>query len=48
MAVLFIDQKEQCMLKYHLGTKEQHTVYEAEIVGLILALHLLATLTHTD
>ena len=45
-AVLFINQEEQCVLKYHLGTKVQHMVYKAEIVGLILALHLLAALTH--
>lgn len=29
------------MLHYHLGTLEEHTVYEVELVGVILGLHLL-------
>ena len=31
------------VLKFHLGTTEQHTVYEAELVGMILGLHLIKT-----
>ena len=27
--------------RFHLGTKKEHTVYEGEIVGMILAIHLL-------
>ena len=30
-------------LKLHLGTTGQHTVYEAELVGMILGLHLIKT-----
>ena len=29
------------VLKFHLGSITHHTVYEAELVGLLLALHLL-------
>ena len=31
--------------RYHLGTSTKHTVYEAELVGIILALFLLASLS---
>ena len=31
------------VLMLHLGTTEQHTVYEAELVGMILGLHLIKT-----
>ncbi|KAI0083096.1 hypothetical protein BDY19DRAFT_998865 [Irpex rosettiformis] len=43
-AVMYIKQKRKerkTVLRYYLGTSEQHTVYEAELVGLLLALHLL-------
>ena len=30
-------------IKLYLGTTEQHTVYEAELVGMILGLHLIKT-----
>ena len=43
-AVLFINGVEQNSLRYHLGSVFEHTVYEGEIVGLTLALHLLAGL----
>ena len=43
-AVLFIDGIERNSLRYHLGSVSEHTVYEGEIVGLTLALHLLAGL----
>ena len=39
--------KNNCVLKsiqYKLGTPEEHTVYEVELVGIILALHLLMSL----
>jgi hypothetical protein len=29
-------------LQYHLGTDQQHTVHESEVVGLLLAAHLLS------
>lgn len=31
------------VLKFHLGTAQEHTVYEGELVGLILAQHLLSS-----
>lgn len=50
-AVLYVNQREVAELKYHLGRDSQHMVYEAEIVGLLLAIHLLSnvetTLTQT-
>ncbi|TFY52367.1 hypothetical protein EVJ58_g10059 [Rhodofomes roseus] len=33
--------REPVVLRHHLGSSTRHTVYEAEIVGLILAAHLL-------
>ncbi|KAG2031395.1 ribonuclease H-like domain-containing protein [Suillus americanus] len=42
-AVLFRAGKQPRTLCYHLGTEEEHTVFEAEEVGLTLAAHLLAT-----
>jgi ribonuclease HI len=42
-AVLMREGKEPCTLKYHLGSDKAHTVYEAEVVGLTLAVKLLAT-----
>ena len=29
------------ILKLHLGTTEQHTVYEAKLIGMIMGLHLI-------
>lgn len=40
-AVLIKNNGQQLRLQYHLGTQEQHTVYEAELVGIRLALHLI-------
>jgi len=34
-------------LKYHLGSEEEHTVYEAEAIAVVLALHMLNGLTET-
>jgi ribonuclease HI len=42
-AVLIRNGQEPRMLRYHLGTDEEHTVFEGEMVGLTLAVHLLAT-----
>ena len=35
---------EPIVLRYHLGSSERHTVYKAEIIGLILGVHLLLQL----
>lgn len=35
---------EPIVLRYHLGSSERHMVYKAEIVGLILGVHLLLQL----
>ena len=43
-AVLYINSIERHSLQYHLGLDTEHTVYEAEIAGLLLALHLLSSL----
>ncbi|KAF8057556.1 hypothetical protein FPV67DRAFT_1391882, partial [Lyophyllum atratum] len=43
-AVLFVNGAEKSSLQYHLGPITHHTVYEAEIVGFTLALHLLSKL----
>ena len=40
-AVLFRRNREPKVLRFHLGTATDHTVYEAELIGLMLALHLL-------
>ena len=42
-AVLYVDSQQISVLHYHLGPAKSHTVFEAEMVGLILATHLLAT-----
>ncbi|KAF5384346.1 hypothetical protein D9615_003173 [Tricholomella constricta] len=42
-AVLYVNGIEKASLKYHLGPIAKHTVYEAEIVGVTLALHLLTS-----
>jgi ribonuclease HI len=43
-AVLYVNQVEQASLCYHLGPSDKHTVYEGELVGLSLAVHLLTSL----
>ena len=40
-AVLYRRDKREKILKYHLGPSTEHTVYEAEIVGMILGTQLL-------
>ena len=42
-AILKRDGKLDHILKLHLGTTKQHTVYEAELVGMIMGLHLIKT-----
>jgi ribonuclease HI len=42
-AILKREGKPDRVLKLHLGTTEQHTVYEAELVGMIMGLHLIKT-----
>ncbi|KNZ77825.1 hypothetical protein J132_03334 [Termitomyces sp. J132] len=43
-AVLFVKGVEKQHLCYHLRSKSEHTIYEAEIMGILLALHLLMLL----
>ena len=44
-AVLYLGNRFQKSLTYHLGPEHHHTVYEAEIVGLLLGTHLLSSLS---
>jgi len=44
-AVLYVNSVEKCSLQYHLSSDTEHMVYEVEITGLLLALHLLSLLT---
>ena len=41
-AVLICPGKETHKLHYHLGTLKHHTVFEAELVGMMLGLHLIS------
>ena len=45
-ALLYINDCLARLLRFYLGTAQEHTVYKAEGVGLILGLHLLHRLTH--
>jgi ribonuclease HI len=40
--ILKCEGKDQ-ILKLHLGTTDQHTVYKAKLVGMIMGLHLIKT-----
>ena len=42
-AVMYRKGKHIRSLRLHLGPAEDHTIYEAELVGLLLAIHLIAT-----
>ena len=42
-AVLYVDYTQVATLRYHLGSEDHHTVFEAEAVGLLLAAQLLLT-----
>jgi hypothetical protein len=41
-AVLYENQRETTSLRFHLGRVTQHTVYELEVVGILLAIYLLS------
>jgi hypothetical protein len=43
-AVLYINSNVSKALRYYLGSDKEHTVYEAEVVGLSLGLHLLTNM----
>lgn len=45
-AVLMRNGKEPRILRYYLGPEDKHTVYEAEVIGLTLAIKLLVTEQH--
>lgn len=48
-AVLYRNGHRTSTLRYHLGPESNHTVYEAEIVGIALGAHLLRRMTwHTE
>jgi ribonuclease HI len=40
-AVLYIDNRLDKTLHFHLGSDKEHTVYEAEGIGIAMALHML-------
>ena len=42
--ILYLKDQLIKMLHYYLGTDQEHTVYEAEGVGLVMGLHLLSSL----
>ena len=44
VAVLMADGMEIQTLQYHLGSETEHTVYEVEVIIVILVLHMLTTL----
>ena len=41
--ILIRKDRPDKILHYHLGPEAEHTVYKAELVGLLLALHLIST-----
>jgi hypothetical protein len=41
--ILIRKNRPNCMLHFHLGLEAEHTVYEAELVGLLLAMHLIGS-----
>ena len=43
-AILYLRDRLIKTLRFYLGTEQEHTVYEAEGVGLVMGLHLLSTL----
>ena len=43
-AILYVNNTQVASLQYHLGVASEHTVFEAELVGMTLAAHLLATI----
>jgi len=47
-AVLFRNGHEKRVLRKHLGKGEEHTVFEAKVVGLALAAELVRAEVHMD
>jgi ribonuclease HI/exonuclease III len=47
-AVLLRDGKTPRTLQYRLGPDSEHTVHEAELIGLLLGMHLIKTEKRTD
>ena len=47
-AVLFRNGEEKCTLRKYLGKEGEHTVFEAEVMGLALAAELVRAETHMD
>ena len=45
LAVLYKDNRIVKSLRYYLGPLTEHTVYESELIGLLLTLHMLIGLT---
>ena len=43
-AILYLKDQHIKMLRYYLRTDQEHTVYEAKGVGLVMGLHLLSSL----
>ena len=43
-AILYVNNTQVASLQYHLGVASEHTVFEAELVEMTLAAHLLATI----
>ena len=41
-AVMYRGGQEVNLLRFNLGSVEEHTMFEAEVVGVILSLHLLS------
>jgi hypothetical protein len=41
--ILIRNDKPDCTLHFHLGPETEHTVHKAELVGMLLALHLIST-----
>ncbi|KNZ79934.1 hypothetical protein J132_08592, partial [Termitomyces sp. J132] len=45
-AILYVNRKELKALKLYIGPKTQHIVYEAEIISILLGLHLFTDLAY--
>jgi hypothetical protein len=41
--ILIRKNRPNCTLHFHLGPEAEHTVHEAELVGLLLAIHLIGS-----
>src|SRR5882724_2945121 len=47
-AVLYKSSVEKCSLRKHMGSEKLHTVFEAEVLGLLLATKLILKETHVQ